>query len=134
MRILRRDVSTGNIMVRPDGEDVFIDYDLAIFMDGLSGEEARTCRVELLEPHLSLEAGLHHLIVTVETYCGLSLSLFDYDHKVAEEECIEKVRGSGELSHDHLILKICFSRLFRGERNDHNICLGVDRSLNFVFY
>ncbi|KDE02747.1 hypothetical protein MVLG_06715 [Microbotryum lychnidis-dioicae p1A1 Lamole] len=46
MRILHRDVSSGNIMVGPDGEGVLIDYDLAVLMDGPFGNAARLERVE----------------------------------------------------------------------------------------
>ncbi|SCZ98151.1 BZ3500_MvSof-1268-A1-R1_Chr3-3g06614 [Microbotryum saponariae] len=45
MRILHRDVSSGNIMVGPDGEGVLIDYDLAVLMDGPFGDAARLERV-----------------------------------------------------------------------------------------
>ncbi|SCZ98132.1 BZ3500_MvSof-1268-A1-R1_Chr3-3g06595 [Microbotryum saponariae] len=65
MRILRRDVSTVNIMVRPDGEDVSIDHDLAVFMDGLSGEEASAYRgvspLIIPESLLLLQKGLWFL-------------------------------------------------------------------------
>ncbi|SCZ98111.1 BZ3500_MvSof-1268-A1-R1_Chr3-3g06579 [Microbotryum saponariae] len=44
MRILHCDVSPGNIMIGPGGEGVLIDYDVAVFMDGPSGEAARLKR------------------------------------------------------------------------------------------
>ncbi|SGY81738.1 BQ5605_C009g05520 [Microbotryum silenes-dioicae] len=44
MRILHCDVSPGNIMIGLGGEGVLIDNDVAVFMDGPSGEAARLKR------------------------------------------------------------------------------------------